>query len=180
MEKFSAAHMNMVEMAQQKPTLNACVSQENTEQILWSGIGFLLKEHRLVCAVNEVAEVLVVPKITRIPGVQCWMQGVANVRGRLLPIVDLGLFLSKSVTVEPAPAQRLLVVEKGPICVGIIVDDVLGHQHCQTELWKPAEIKNAELLSYLAGEFSDSQGKLWYVFSMERLLANPQFLNAAL
>ena len=57
----------------------------------WQGIGFQLGGTRLVSPMGEVNEILKVPKITALPGVKSWLLGIANVRGRLMPIVDLGI-----------------------------------------------------------------------------------------
>ena len=53
----------------------------------WSGIGFRLGEHWYVAPMGEVSEVLHEPRFTQLPGVKPWVKGVANLRGRLLPIM---------------------------------------------------------------------------------------------
>lgn len=63
----------------------------------WSGIGFSILNHRFVAPLGEVVEMLVVPEITRLPGTQSWVMGLANVRGRLLPLFDLEARDRKSV-----------------------------------------------------------------------------------
>src|SRR3546814_12949740 len=55
----------------------------------WSGIGFRLGEHWYVAPMGEVSEVLHEPRYTHLPGVKPWVRGVANLRGRLLPLMDL-------------------------------------------------------------------------------------------
>jgi twitching motility protein PilI len=55
----------------------------------WRGVGFRLGQRRLVSSFDEVMEILPMPPVTPVPGAQAWMLGVANVRGTLLPVVDL-------------------------------------------------------------------------------------------
>ena len=55
----------------------------------WSGIGFMLDGRRYVAPLEQVSEILTVPSYTRVPGVESWMKGVANVRGRLMAVMDL-------------------------------------------------------------------------------------------
>ena len=43
----------------------------------------------LVSKMGEVTEILDPPDFTRVPGVQSWVVGIANVRGSLLPLMDL-------------------------------------------------------------------------------------------
>jgi twitching motility protein PilI len=61
-------------------------------------VGFRLGSERFVVPRDEVREVLMVPPaITRVPGAKSWVRGLANVRGHLLPLVDLREFLGSGV-----------------------------------------------------------------------------------
>jgi twitching motility protein PilI len=37
-------------------------------------------------------------QLTRVPGAKAWVKGLANVRGQLLPVLDLRQFLGSGVT----------------------------------------------------------------------------------
>lgn len=58
----------------------------------WQGMGFQVGGLRLVSAMGEIDEILKPPKVAALPGVKSWVLGVANVRGRLIPVVDLHEF----------------------------------------------------------------------------------------
>lgn len=64
----------------------------------WSGIGFRMGGRFFVAPMGEVGEVLHEPRYTQLPGVKTWVKGVANVRGRLLPIMDLCGFLGTELS----------------------------------------------------------------------------------
>lgn len=72
-----------------------------------------------------VAEVGKVPLITRVPGVPDWLAGVANWRGRILPVLDLRLLLGATGTAVAAGA-RLVVIATDAATVGLLVDGVDG------------------------------------------------------
>lgn len=94
----------------------------------WSGIGFRMGGRFFVAPMGEVGEVLHEPRYTQLPGVKTWVKGVANVRGRLLPIMDLCGFLGTELS--PLRKQRrVLVVEHLDVFAGLIVDEVFGMQH---------------------------------------------------
>jgi twitching motility protein PilI len=58
---------------------------------------------------DEVREVLMVPPaITRVPGAKSWVRGLANVRGHLLPLVDLREFLGSGVGGTERSARALV------------------------------------------------------------------------
>lgn len=80
---------------------------------------------RLAVELRRVAEVGRAPGITRVPGMPGWLAGVANWRGRILPVLDIRELLGA----EPAPLgshARLLVLAEGSVVVGMLVDAVEG------------------------------------------------------
>ncbi len=90
----------------------------------WKGIGFILGGNRYVAPWDEVAEIQSLPTMTRVPGAKDWVKGVANVRGTLLPVMDLNSFFGYRG--RKLRKQRLLVVKHDGIYSGLIVDEVLG------------------------------------------------------
>ncbi|MDH3355178.1 MAG: chemotaxis protein CheW, partial [Chromatiales bacterium] len=55
----------------------------------WQGLGFRIGAVTLITPLEQVSEILTEIQLTEIPGVKSWVKGIANVRGNLLPIVDL-------------------------------------------------------------------------------------------
>ena len=65
----------------------------------WVGIAFRMGGEAFLLAREETREVLSYPvSVTRIPGAKNWVRGLANVRGQLLPIIDLRSFLGSGNT----------------------------------------------------------------------------------
>jgi len=65
------------------------VSQGNE----WVGVAFRMGGETFLVAREETREVLGYPTaVTRVPGAKIWVKGLANVRGQLLPMVDLRQF----------------------------------------------------------------------------------------
>jgi len=78
----------------------------------------------------DVAEVVPVPVMTRIPGSPAWLSGVVNWRGRVLPVVDLRPLVGAPLSPLPTSA-RLVVVAQDDIEVGLVADMVPGLLSCQ-------------------------------------------------
>jgi chemotaxis signal transduction protein len=80
---------------------------------------------RFAVDLASVAEVGKAPAITRVPGLPVWLSGVANWRGRILPVLDLRPLLGAAAA--PLDSHgRLLVLTGGGIAVGMVVDAVDG------------------------------------------------------
>jgi twitching motility protein PilI len=146
---------------------------------LWNGIGFSLAGHRFVASMGEVVEILSVPRYTLIPGVQAWLNGIANVRGRLLPILDLAHFFGLSHKGRSTRERRVLVVERGEVFSGLIVDKVLGMQYFPVDSFQTNVTDVPDIMKdFVTGSYQRSQDH-WNVFSTDSLVANENFLAVA-
>lgn len=144
----------------------------------WSGIGFSLGDQRLVAPMGEVAEIMVQPASTRLPGVQPWVKGVANVRGRLLPLFDLESFFGGHLT-GGRKHHRVLALEQGELYSGLIVNDIFGMQHFPVDCFSNEVPEPLQpIREFLAGCYHHN-GTTWTVFSPFKLARNAQFRNAA-
>ena len=65
----------------------------------WVGVGFRIGEEHFVAGRDQVREVLMLPdNMTRVPGAKRWLLGIANLRGHLLPLIDVKLLLGSGRT----------------------------------------------------------------------------------
>jgi twitching motility protein PilI len=145
----------------------------------WQGIGIRLGGERFVVRRSEVREVLMVPStITRVPGAKNWMKGLANVRGHLLPVVDLRAFLGAGPG-GPERSVRVLVANDPEYPVGLMVDEVYGfrrfleHEHT-TDFPQTA----LRCDPFLQGAFRRGL-ETWPVFQLRKLLEGATFQRAA-
>src|SRR5881392_106856 len=91
----------------------------------WVGVALRMAGDLYLVAREETREVLGVPaSTTRVPGAKAWIKGLANVRGQLLPIIDLRQFLGSGVT-PLTRNPRILIVNHRVIQAGVTVDAVL-------------------------------------------------------
>src|SRR5262245_9851243 len=79
-------------------------------------------------AVHEsfVTELDRVPKTTLVPQTPAWLRGVTNLRGDILSVVDLRMFIGLDPT--PAASGRMLVLRlpEEDFSLGLLVDTVDG------------------------------------------------------
>jgi chemotaxis signal transduction protein len=74
----------------------------------------------LLCASDAGREVVLPPPVTRLPHLPVWMLGLTNVRGTLLPVVDLAA--AYGVEREAALRRYLLVMGTAEDPLGLLVD----------------------------------------------------------
>ncbi len=73
--------------------------------------------------IGDVREIIRMQTITRVPGAPQFVEGVINLRGRVVPVVDLRKRLSLQVS-EQTKESRIVVVDIAGRDVGVIVDGV--------------------------------------------------------
>ena len=144
----------------------------------WSGIAFRIGKTGLVSPLGEVVEILEYPELTPVPMTQTWVRGIANIRGSLLPVIDLTAYLNDLPTKLTA-RTRVLVVDHNDMYTGLVVDEVLGIKHFMNNEYVSGEAAIEEFLQpythdgFLRGE------TYWGLFSLHTLAETAQFLQAA-
>ena len=145
---------------------------------LWRGVAYRVGRHRLASRFDEVVEILPMPAVTPIPGAQSWMLGVANVRGTLLPVVDLKQFLEgeRTVLVE---SQRVLVVRQPGGDVAVTIDQLYGQRSFLEEQATETGALGEGRYGHFVERAYAMGGQAWGVFSLDRLARTPEFRQAA-
>jgi len=145
----------------------------------WVGVAFRMGGETFLVAREETREVLGNPAVvTRIPGAKPWVKGLANIRGQLLPMLDLRQFLGSGATTA-GRNTRIVVVNHREIPAGLMVDEVLGFRRFAESEFNsepPPTVIRCE--SYLAGAFRRG-GEVWPVLSLKSLVESQSFLQAA-
>jgi len=85
-------------------------------------VGFRVGRESFGIPIAAVHEILRVPEITSMPQAGGAVQGVINLRGRIIPVVDLRRQLGASAP-QSSRKNRILVVEAEARMVGLIVDE---------------------------------------------------------
>jgi len=145
---------------------------------LWRGIGFRIGTRYLVSSINEVNEILTYPSLTLVPGTRTWLLGVANVRGNLVPLIDLKQYLEGERTLL-SEASRVLLVRQSGGSVGLLIDEVLGQRSFSEEQRADAIGEEDEHYSRFVAEKYPLGDVVWGQFSMTALVRTPDFVQAA-
>lgn len=73
--------------------------------------------------IGDVREIIRMQNVTRVPGTPVYVEGVINLRGKVVPVVDLRKRLGLKVR-QQTKESRIVVVDIGGKDVGVIVDGV--------------------------------------------------------
>ena len=145
----------------------------------WVGIGFRIGQEQFVAHRDQVREVLMLPEaMTRVPGAQRWMLGIANLRGHLLPLVDLQMMLGSGRT-SLRRATRVISVNHREVPAGLVVDEVQGFRRfMDSEFNDKAPQTAVRCDRFLHGAYQRGHD-VWPIFNLYDLLESSTFLQAA-
>jgi chemotaxis signal transduction protein/chemotaxis regulatin CheY-phosphate phosphatase CheZ len=87
-------------------------------------IGFYLNDCEYTIPILKVREIVNTPTITKMPQAPEYVEGVTNLRGAIIPIVNLKHLIR--LDSDGGKANKVIVVASGKMTFGILVDGITG------------------------------------------------------
>lgn len=87
-------------------------------------IGFYLNLNEYTVPIMKVQEIINMPTITRIPQAPYYIEGVTNLRGNVIPILNLKSLIK--LPSDGSKGNKVIVVSSGKKLFGVLVDDISG------------------------------------------------------
>lgn len=104
---------------------------------------FLIEQEVYGIEINLVTEIIGIQPITEIPEMPDYIKGIINLRGKIIPVMDVRLRFKKDF-LDYNDRTCVIVIEKGMITLGLIVDSVAEVLVIPEEnIVPPPEIKSA-------------------------------------
>lgn len=91
-----------------------------TRQVL----AFLLNQEEYAVPIEDVKEVIKIPQITSVPGGREFISGIINLRGKIIPVLDIEKLFSLQRDSQTPTSHLLIVEDAHKELFGIKVDEV--------------------------------------------------------
>jgi len=137
-------------------------------------VGFRIGEETFGVRIGSVREIVRVPEITSVPNAQDTIEGVINLRGKIIPVIDLRKRFGQA-EIQSDKKNRILVVELEGKLVGLIVNsasEVLKIPPSDIE--SPGSVFADGESSYVTG-VGKLKGRLIILLDISKLLHRPEF-----
>jgi len=132
-------------------------------------VGFRIGRETFGLPIALVREIVRVPEITSIPNAPDYIEGVINLRGRIIPIVDLRKRFGEKVA-EPNKKNRIVVVELENRAIGLIVNSASEVLKIPpSEIEAPHNVFQEGELNYITG-VGKLRGRLVMLLDLNRIL----------
>lgn len=121
-------------------------------------------------SIETVQEIVRVPDVTEIPDAPAFLEGVINLRGKIVPVIDLRKRL-RLHGVEKTKSTRVLITENGQHMVGLLVDSVWEVLKMQPEtIEEPPAMVSAIGVEYITGVAKVDE-RLIILLDLKRILS---------
>lgn len=136
---------------------------------------FCLGERYHAFPLEHVVEAVRMVALTEIPGSPSWLLGAMNLRGRIIPVVDLRVRLGLPAP-EPDLRTPILVVDAADRMCAFVVDDVLAVELLSIGIPAETQPEQAHGESSVVAGVAASEDRLIVVLEAEHLTAGSEQL----
>ena len=132
-------------------------------------VGFRIGRETFGVPISLVREIVRVPAITSVPNAPDYIEGVINLRGRIIPVVDLRKRFHEKVG-EPSKKNRIVVVELENRLIGLMVNSASEVLRIPpSDIEAPQDVFQEGELNYITG-VGKLRGRLIILLDLNKIL----------
>ena len=127
-------------------------------------LGVMIGQERFLLDLTQVGEIVPVPSITVVPLTQPWYLGLANIRGNLISVIDLGRYSLNTDTAIGSDSRIITFANGLGFNCGLLVSRVYGLRH-------------AAGMEVSGDRLRDADANEWAPLDLAALVSDTRFLH---
>lgn len=136
-------------------------------------LGVVIGSKNVLINLQEISETLPMMDIQRVPMVKPWFLGVANVRGVLYAINDLGQMLENVFTTISSNSRLVMVSESVTSNVAFVVDKMIGLRKLDEMQARKEAVDESVCLK--TQSYQDTENQVWHMLDCDKLVRSKEF-----
>jgi len=143
---------------------------------------FMLGEEVFGVEIIKIQEIIRMQKVTRVPRVRDYVRGVINLRGKIIPIIEL----RRKFGMEPqADTDKTCIIvfhvngEDGVCIMGIIIDEVKEVQNIGSENIEPPDFLSGGIGNDFIMGIGKVGGEVKILLDIDRILTTAELAQLA-
>ncbi|MGD8778861.1 MAG: chemotaxis protein CheW [Ignavibacteria bacterium] len=149
------------------------LKEKNESNEILQLVSFKIGDEEFGVDILKVQEIIRMIQITKVPNAPVFVEGVVNLRGRIIPVIDLRRRIGMEKR-DYDKETRIVVVEISDNTVGFIVDEVSEVLRIPRSITEPPP----EMVSGLDSDYITAVGKLedrlLILLDLERILSSEE------
>ncbi len=139
-------------------------------------VAFKLEKEEFAVNIHQVREVLKMSRVTPLPQSANYIEGVINLRGEVIPVVDLRKRFELPVG-ERGEQTRIIIVEIQNSNVGLIVDSVTEVLRFSSSAIQPPPARVAGTRTDLIKGVGKVADRLLIILNLEKILTTEEVIS---
>src|SRR5258708_17475926 len=144
---------------------------------------FFLAGEEYALSIPQVTDIIECGVVTRVPGTPPWIRGVHNLRGTVVPVIDLAIKFGLPVTEITRRTCVVIVelrVDDEAVIMGVMADSVHQVADFTTEqIQPPPSFGPSVRASHLLGMVSTSNARFVLLLDIDRIFSSDEVLAVA-
>ncbi len=160
------------QLAKSQRKSDALILKDEYDQV----VGFILKDELFGIDILNVEEIIKPVDFTYVPNTKPFVMGVINLRGKIIPIVDLRLkfgLVKKPIDIE----SRIIVAHMDEYTVGFIVDKIERVYYIEKKSIEPTPPNIPQTIEKYVRGVGKMDNKIMTLLNIESLLKEGGGLN---
>jgi len=140
---------------------------------------FILGEELFAIDVVKVREVLDYSYITNVPGTPDYLRGVINLRGSVIPVVDMRLKFGMEMTHQRAGTCIVVLeikMDDETVIIGALADSVKEVLEIENELIEPAPRLGTKFNNKFLHGIGKLENKFIMILNIDKVFSNEELL----
>jgi purine-binding chemotaxis protein CheW len=142
-------------------------------------ISFMLDDELFGAEIDEVAEIMEMTTIMPIPNVADFVVGLINLRGTIVPVVDLRARFGLNRNPWTSDS-RIVIMKEGTLLVGVVVDRMWESLRLPSDAFQPAPEGVAKMDAEYFREICTAKGRMVSILDIARILSDTAAGSAGL
>lgn len=136
-------------------------------------VSFSLGGQEYAVDILKVQEINRMKEITRVPNAPYYVEGVINLRGKVIPVVSLRKKFGLPET-EETSKQRIMIMDIQGVTIGLIVDSVSNVLRISTDIVEPPPLMTYSVRSEFIWGIAKLENRLIILLDMNRLIGKEE------
>ena len=133
-------------------------------------IGLIVHHDEFLFPLTQVEEIIMPPKLTYVPYSRKQIEGVINLRGAIIPVINLRRILAHP-RMNSTSETRIVILQKEGMRVGVIVDKITLVQALLPEEISQEGLQNFQRTAEILWGLSVKQEKVKGILDITKILA---------
>ena len=134
---------------------------------------FNLGNEEYCIPIHQVREIIQYKGATKMPGTPKYFEGIINLRGKIIPVIDLA---AKFEVVAKSGQRQALIIEIGENNIGVVVDEVSEVLRLLDSAIEAAPAQEASGRTYIRG-IGKTQDRLLILLELKYLVDQEEILT---